>query len=147
MIRDHTNETPPRGHSQAGFGTIPGPLVTAPRMSDLPFLGILNQGRLPNIAHNLTAPNGRAWARSGGRRFRAAADRGGSRVRSCQRQGGWFRVTCNRECPHTSGGNHTGIMKCSRVSNFEQTRARYEQRVHHQGALSRRWQCQSPISS
>lgn len=38
MIRDHANETPPRGHSQAGFGTIPGPLVTAPRMSDLPSL-------------------------------------------------------------------------------------------------------------
>jgi hypothetical protein len=135
MIRDHANETPPRGHSQAGFGTIPGPLVTAPRMSDLPFLGILNQGRLPNIAHNLTAPNGRAWARSGGRRFRAAADRGGSRVRSCQRQAGWFRVTCNRDARTHQAKITKAFMKCSRVSNFEQTRACYEQRVHHQGGV------------
>jgi hypothetical protein len=132
MIRDHANETPPRGHSQAGLGTIPGPLVTAPRMSDLPSW---QPKPRPSAQYctQPTAPNGRAWNRAiRWSLLRAAADRGGSRVHSCQRHGGWFASspTANARTNHEKMTQ--AFIKCSRVSNFEQTPTLYGQRLHRQ---------------
>ncbi len=111
MIRDHANETPPRGHSQAGLGTIPGPLVTAPRMSDLPSW---QPKPRPSAQYctQPTAPNGRAW----NPRDQVVAARLTRAVMSAS--GRLVRVTCNRECSHTSGGNDAGIHKMQPSEQF-----------------------------
>jgi hypothetical protein len=135
MIRGLAKETPPRGHFQAGFGTIPGPLVTAPRMSDLPSW---HPKPRPSAQYctQPTAPNGRAWNRAiRWSLLRAAADRGGSRVHSCQRHGGWFASSPTANARTNQAEITLAFIKCSRVSNFEQTPALYGQRLRRQGGV------------
>jgi len=48
---------------------------------------------------------------------------GGSRMHSCQRQGGWFASPATANARTNQAEITQAFIKCSRVSNFEQTRA------------------------